>query len=60
MFLFLSSARLFYVVRYRTLKDNSLKKSQPEIYLIVCISNFQFVRLKKWMIIIIIKIKNFV
>lgn len=59
MFLSLSSARLFYVVRYRTLKDNSLKKSQPEIYLIVCISNFQFVRLKKWMIIIIIKTENF-
>lgn len=60
MFLSLSSARLFYVVRYHTLKDNSLKKSQPEIYLIVCISNFQFVRLKKWMIIIIIKMENFV
>lgn len=59
MFLSLSSARLFYVVRYRTLKENSLKKSQPEIYLIVCISNFQFVRLKKWMIIIIIKTENF-
>lgn len=60
MFLSLSNARLFYVVRYRTLKDNSLKKSQLEIYLIVCISNFQFVRLKKWMIIIIIKVENFV
>lgn len=59
MFLSLSSARLFYVVRYRTLKENSLKKSHPEIYLIVCISNFQFVRLKKWMIIIIIKTENF-
>lgn len=60
MFLSLSNALLFYVVRYCTLKDNSLKKSQLEIYLIVCISNFQFVRLKKWMIIIIIKVENFV